>query len=77
MGLYQVLINNNIRPGSENMKDEVNTVIEKKVFEVKLVLENLSQIYEDKVKKSTLSQIEKLMGIIRAKNKNIYITKKQ
>jgi hypothetical protein len=40
---------------------------------VRLLLDNISQLYEDKVKKSAFNQIEKLMNILKAKNKSIYI----
>ena len=30
-------------------------------------------MYEEKVKKATFNQIEKLMGIIKARNKSIFI----
>jgi hypothetical protein len=42
---------------------------------VKLILENLSNMYEDKSKKSAISQIEKLMGILKSKKKSIFIEK--
>ena len=38
-------------------------------------MEKLSQVYEDKAKKNSFSQIERLMSIIRAKNKSIFIEK--
>ena len=43
--------------------------------EVKKLLEGLSQIYEDKVKKNSFNEIERLMTIIKAKNKSIFIQK--
>jgi hypothetical protein len=46
-----------------------------KVAEVKKLLESLSQVYEDKVKKNTFNQIERLMNIIRSSNKSIFIEK--
>lgn len=33
----------------------------------------MSQLYEDKVKKSAFNQIEKLMSILKARNKSIFI----
>jgi hypothetical protein len=35
----------------------------------------MPQLHEDKTKKTAFSQIEKLMGILKAKNKSIYIEK--
>lgn len=52
-------------------------LIEKRIKDVKYLLDNLSQLYEDKTKKSTFNQIERLMGIIKAKNKSIFIEKCQ
>lgn len=49
--------------------------VEKKMTDVKLLLDNMSQLYEDKVKKATFNQIERLMGILKARNKSIYIEK--
>ena len=42
---------------------------------MKAILENLSHMYEDKSKKSAISQIEKLMGILKSKKKAIFIEK--
>ena len=42
---------------------------------MKFLLNNLSQVYEDKVRKTTFNNIERLMDIIKAKNKSIYIEK--
>jgi len=46
-----------------------------KVADVKKVLESLSQMYEDKLKKNTFTQLERLMNILKSKNKSIYIEK--
>jgi hypothetical protein len=46
-----------------------------KVAEVKKILESLSQMYEDKLKKNTFTQLERLMNILKAKNKSIFIEK--
>jgi hypothetical protein len=46
-----------------------------KVVEVKKILESLSQMYEDKLKKNTFTQLERLMNILKAKNKSIFIEK--
>lgn len=61
------------RTANENYKSEVNSLIEKRIKEVKFLLDNLSQLYEDKAKKNTFNQIERLMSIIKAKNKSIFI----
>jgi hypothetical protein len=50
-------------------------VIEKKIKDVRVLLDNISTLYEEKVKKSAFNQIEKLMNILKAKNKSIYIEK--
>ena len=50
-------------------------MVNKKVAEVKKLLESLSQVYEDKLKKNTFTQIERLMSILKAKNKSIFIEK--
>lgn len=50
-------------------------MVNKKVVEVNKMLENLSQVYEDKLKKNTFTQIERLMSILKAKNKSIFIEK--
>ena len=63
------------RTTNENYKSEVNSLIEKRIKEVKFLLDNLSQLYEDKAKKNTFNQIERLMSIIKAKNKSIFIEK--
>jgi ribosomal protein S17E len=44
-----------------------------KVAEVKKILESLSQMYEDKLKKNTFTQLERLMSILKARNKSIFI----
>lgn len=49
--------------------------MERKITDVKCLLDNMSQLYEDKVKKDTFNQIERLMGILKARNKSIYIEK--
>jgi hypothetical protein len=46
-----------------------------KVAEVKKILESLSQMYEDKLKKNTFTQLERLMNILKARNKSIFIEK--
>lgn len=46
-----------------------------KVAEVKKILESLSQMYEDKLKKNTFTQLERLMNILKAKHKSIFIEK--
>ena len=51
-------------------------MVNRKVVEVKKLLESLSQVYEDKLKKNTFTQIERLMSILKAKNKSIIILKK-
>ena len=61
------------RTANENYKSEVNSLIEKRIKEVKFFFFNLSQLYEDKAKKNTFNQIERLMSIIKAKNKSIFI----
>ena len=40
-----------------------------------MILESLSNVYEDKAKKNTINQIEKLMAILKSKKKSIYIEK--
>ena len=50
-------------------------MVNKKIIDVKKLLENLSQVYEDRVKKNTFNQIERLMGILKAEKKSIYIEK--
>ena len=39
------------------MKEEIEVVVNNKVHDVKSVLENLSNVYEDKAKKTAISQI--------------------
>lgn len=65
------------RTTSPNYKQEIDILIEKRIKDVKYLLDNLSQLYEDKAKKSTFNQIERLMSIIKAKNKSIFIEKLQ
>lgn len=50
-------------------------IVNQKVIDVKSMLESLSNMYEDKVKKSAITQIEKLMGILKSKKKSIFIEK--
>lgn len=50
-------------------------MVNQKVIDVKAILESLSNMYEDKVKKSAITQIEKLMGILKSKKKSIFIEK--
>jgi hypothetical protein len=57
------------------MKEEIDHVVNFKVQEVKTILATLSNLYEDKAKKSAISQIEKLMAILKCKKKSIYIEK--
>lgn len=42
-----------------------------------MILESLSNVYEDKAKKNAINQIEKLMNILRSKKKSIYIEKEK
>lgn len=64
-----------LRPNTPHFKQEVDFLIGKKIKDVKFLLNNLSQLYEEKVKKTTFNQIEKLMSIIKARNKSIFIEK--
>lgn len=57
------------------MKADVENMVNLKVSEVKKMLESLSMIYESKFKKNTFTQIERLMSILKAKNKSIFIEK--
>ena len=57
------------------MKTDIDEVVQKKVTDVNFVLNNLSQVYEDKMKRGALNQIEKLMNIIKASKKSIFINK--
>lgn len=60
---------------SARIKEEVDFILNNKVIEVKIILEHLSNTYEDKSKKSAISQIEKLMDILKSKKKSIFIEK--
>ena len=64
-----------IRGNSESSKEEIDAVVHQKVRDVKSILESLSNVYEDKAKKNAISQIEKLMGILKSKRKSIFIEK--
>lgn len=57
------------------MKDEIEVVVNNKVHDVKNILETLSNVYEDKAKKTAINQIEKLMAILKSKKKSIFIEK--
>lgn len=57
------------------MKEEIEVVVNHKVHDVKTILETLSNVYEDKAKKTAINQIEKLMGILKSKKKSIFIEK--
>ena len=74
MGRSQV-DHSSFRGNSPKTKEEIDIILNQKVAEVKMVLENLSNMYEDKSKKSAISQIEKLMSILKSKKKSIYIEK--
>lgn len=50
-------------------------MVNRKVQDVKTILNSLSNVYEDKAKKSAISQIEKLMAILKSKKKSILIEK--
>lgn len=50
-------------------------VVNNKVHDVKNILETLSNVYEDKAKKTAINQIEKLMAILKSKKKSIFIEK--
>ncbi len=63
------------RGNSARIKEEVDFILNNKVIEVKIILEHLSNTYEDKSKKSAISQIEKLMDILKSKKKSIFIEK--
>lgn len=63
------------RTNSQESKQEIDVLVERKITDVKFLLDNMSQLYEDKVKKATFNQIERLMGILKARNKSIYIEK--
>ena len=39
------------------MKEEIEVVVDNKVHDVKTVLETLSNVYEDKAKKTAINQI--------------------
>lgn len=45
------------RTSSPHYKDEVDGLVNKKISDVKHLLDSMSQLYEDKVKKATFSQI--------------------
>lgn len=57
------------------MREEIEVVVNNKVHDVKAILETLSNVYEDKAKKTAISQIEKLMAILKSKKKSIFIEK--
>ena len=63
------------RGNSARIKEEVDFILNNKVIEVKIILEHLSNTYEDKSKKSAISQIEKLMDILKSKKKSNFIEK--
>lgn len=65
------------RTSNAAYKDDVNGLVDKKISDVKDLLDSMSQLYEDKVKKATFSQIERLMSILKAKRKSIFIEKYQ
>lgn len=62
-------------PNTDAFKQEVDGLVERKIRDVKVLLDNLSKLYEDNVKRTTFNQIERLMSIIRATNKSIFIQK--
>lgn len=47
----------NIRGNNDRMKEEIDLVVNFKVQEVKTILATLSNLYEDKAKKSAITQI--------------------
>lgn len=58
-----------------NSKAQIDEMVHQKVTDVKTILDSLSNMYEDKVKKTAITQIEKLMGILKATRKAIFIEK--
>lgn len=45
------------RTNHHKYKEEIDILVNKKINDVKYLLDSMSQIYEDKVKKATFSQI--------------------
>ena len=76
MGYGQVC-HESFRGNSSSIKEDIDLLLNQKVHDVKSILENLSNMYEDKSKKSAINQIEKLMGILKSKQKSIFIEKER
>lgn len=57
MGSTQVCYIYQLRPNSPNLKAQVDEIVNLKIADVKKVLESLSQMYEDKLKKNTFTQL--------------------
>lgn len=57
LGTVLSIFSVNSRTTNPNYKQEVDVLIEKRIKDVKYLLDNLSQLYEDKTKKTTFNQI--------------------